>query len=78
MLAEVTLPGSGVGGGIPDLVLKGDIDQSGDVGFGDFLILSNNFGLEGEAAAGIPVPEPSGIALLSLAGLALSFSRRRR
>lgn len=77
LLAEITLPGSGGGGGgIPDLVLKGDIDQSGDVGFGDFLILSSNFGLQGAATQG--VPEPATASMLGIACLALLQARRRR
>lgn len=54
----------------------GDIDCDGTVGFSDFLTLSANFGQEVGAASS--VPEPTGLALLSIAGLALGMVRRRR
>lgn len=76
VLAQVTLPGSGVGGGIPDLVLQGDIDQDGTIGFGDFLILSSNFGTSGAAAAGVPEPSSAILVGFGLIGL-LGFRRRR-
>ena len=56
---------------------QGDLDCGGSVEFADFLVLSNAFGTTVGAEAS-SVPEPSGIALLSLAGLALGFFRRRR
>ena len=77
MIGQITLPGSG-GGGIPELVLKGDIDQNGEVGFGDFLILSGNFGLQGEAAQGGVVPEPSSYLMAFVCMLGLLGIRRRR
>lgn len=52
-----------------------DIDGDGTVAFADFLILSNNFG---QSAAASSVPEPSGLALLSVAGLLGGLWRRRR
>ena len=76
MVAQITLPGSGGGGEIPELVLKGDLDQDGLIGFDDFLILSANFGTSGEAALGVPEP-CSGITAL-VGTLALLGVRRRR
>ena len=57
--------------------LQGDLDCSGDVAFADFLVLSNNFGNTVGAEAS-SVPEPTGLALLSVAGLAIGVLRRRR
>jgi len=55
---------------------EGDINCDGIVDFPDFLALSANFGTTvGETAA---VPEPSGIALVSFAGLLVGLLRRRR
>lgn len=56
---------------------EGDIDCSGDVAFADFLVLSTNFGQTVGAEAS-SVPEPSGFALLGLAGLFGGVLRRRR
>ena len=52
----------------------GDIDGDGSVAFADFLVLSANFGT---SAATAPVPEPTGFALLGIAGLACGLLRRR-
>ena len=57
--------------------LEGDIDCSGDVAFADFLVLSNAFGTTVGAEAS-SVPEPSGLALLGLAGMFAGMFRRRR
>ena len=54
----------------------GDVDCSGTVEFADFLVLSQNFGQTVGGAQS--VPEPSSLALLGFAGLALGFFRRRR
>lgn len=54
----------------------GDIDCNGTVEFADFLALSANFG-NTVGAATSSVPEPSGLTLLSLAGLAIGRLRRR-
>lgn len=54
----------------------GDIDCDGEVAFADFLILSANFGAT--TAAGSTVPEPTGFAMLGLAGLLGGIVRRRR
>ncbi len=51
-----------------------DIDGDGTVGFPDFLTLSSNFGKSAAQA----VPEPSGIVLWSIVGLAACLRRRRR
>lgn len=56
----------------------GDIDCDGSVGFPDFLVLSANFGSAVGAEAAASVPEPSGFALLSFAGLLGAMLRRRR
>jgi hypothetical protein len=56
---------------------EGDIDCSGDVAFDDFLVLSANFGQQVGAEAS-SVPEPSGMALLSIAGVLIGMLRRRR
>ena len=55
----------------------GDFDCNGEVAFLDFLALANNFGATAAANASA-VPEPSGLALLSLAGLFASFVMPRR
>ena len=54
----------------------GDIDCSGSVEFADFLVLSANFGSTVGGAES--VPEPSGILLVSLAGLVGGLARRCR
>jgi hypothetical protein len=56
---------------------EGDIDCSGDVAFADFLIMSANFG-SAVGADTAAVPEPSGLALFSVAGLLVGLLRRRR
>ena len=55
---------------------QGDIDCNGKVEFADFLVLSGNFGKDVGGAQS--VPEPTGLALLSIAGLACGMFRRRR
>lgn len=57
--------------------LQGDLDCEGNVAFADFLVLSNAFGTTVGAEAS-NVPEPSGLALLSVAGLLVGLIRRRR
>jgi hypothetical protein len=54
----------------------GDLDGDGNVGFPDFLILSDNFGRTANEAAA--VPEPSSAALLGFAALLMGLVRRRR
>lgn len=92
--AGCVIPDGGIGGdlngdgavGFPDFLLlsanfggtdlsyeEGDINCDGSVGFPDFLVLSANFGQTAAA-----VPEPTGLALLSVAGLLLGCVRRRR
>ena len=56
---------------------QGDLDCNGTVEFADFLVLSGSFG-NAVGAETSSVPEPSGLALLSFAGLALGFFRRKR
>jgi len=56
---------------------EGDIDCNGTVEFADFLVLSNNFGSVVGAETS-NVPEPTGLALLSIAGLLGGLLRRRR
>jgi hypothetical protein len=76
---DVQLPATepGGGGGIPPLVLLGDINQDGEVGLADFNILKTNFGA---TEAGAAVPEPSTVILLGLGGLVglVSYLRRRK
>ncbi len=60
--------------GMPGGAADGDIDGDGTVGFPDFLTLSSNFGKSAAQA----VPEPSGIVLWSIVGLAACLRRRRR
>ena len=55
---------------------QGNIDLVDTIGFPDFLILSANFGKSPAAAAA--VPEPTGFALVAIAGLFVAGSRRRR
>lgn len=55
---------------------EGDIDCSGDVAFADFLVLSANFGQSIGAVS--PVPEPSGLTLLTLASFGVIGSLRRK
>jgi hypothetical protein len=62
--------------GGPGEYTEGDFDKSGSVQFPDFVLLANNFGMMSGGAAA--VPEPSGLALVSLAGLALLVGRRNR
>ena len=56
----------------------GDVNCNGTVDFPDFLVLSANFGSTVPAASASAVPEPSGFALLSVAGLLCGLIRRRR
>lgn len=55
-----------------------DIDMSGTVDFGDFVILSTDFGKSSPHAAGgvANIPEPAGIVLMLIGGVAVV--RRRR
>lgn len=55
---------------------QGDIDCNGAVEFADFLVLSGNFGQS--PAGAVAVPEPCGMALLAVTGLAVTVMRRRR
>jgi hypothetical protein len=57
----------------------GDVDCGGEVDFSDFLIVSANFGstVPAASASASAVPEPSGFALLSVAGLLCGLRRRR-
>jgi hypothetical protein len=64
--------------GNPGQYTEGDFDKDGTVQFPDFVILANNFGLVSGGAAAAAVPEPSGVALLAIAGLLLGWARRRR
>ena len=55
---------------------QGDADCNGTVDFADFLIISGEFG---NTVSDVPaVPEPSGHALLSVAFLVGSLTRRRQ
>jgi hypothetical protein len=55
---------------------EGDIDCNGTVEFADFLVLSGNFGNTVGGAESIP--EPTGLALLSIAVLCLGTLRKQR
>lgn len=54
----------------------GNVDLVDDVAFADFLALSGNFGKT--PAAGVAVPEPNGLVILSGALMLLSLARQRR
>jgi len=48
----------------------GDFNADGGVGFDDLLVLAQNYGQTGGAGAiAVPVPEPSGLAVLGVLGL---------
>ena len=72
---------SGNFGNSPAVYTDGDFDKDGEVGFGDFLLLSQSFGKGGDFSADVAmaaaVPEPSAVSLL-LVGAVFILTRRSR
>jgi hypothetical protein len=55
---------------------RSDINQNGAVDFADFVILADDFGKMTLPPGAAHIPEPSGIALLLIGGLALLLRRQ--